>query len=320
MPTNNELIHKADLALADLATAGRLNDEQTDRFIRKLMDSPTILGAVRTVTMNAPQRKINKIGFGTRMLRPGVAGTALVANGSGTPGITDRYKPSLEQVVVDTDEVIAEIRLPYDVVEDNIESAATAGPAGASPGGLHQTIVDMMAERAAVDLEELGLKGDSGSGDAYLAMTEGWLKRSNVNVVNAAGAAISKDVLKAGVKAMPDKYLRDRANMLQVISVDNETELRDTYANRQTALGDAMLQGTTPLYMHGSRIAGASMMPGTDGLFTNPLNLIFGIWRRIQIEYDKDITTRQFIIVLTARVGFQIEETEATVRYQNIAV
>lgn len=308
--TNEEIIRKADLALADLATAGRLNDEQTNRFVRKLMDTPTILNAVRTVTMNAPQRKINKIGFGTRMLRPGVASTALIQ--------ADRYKPTLEQVVVSTTEVIAEINLPYDVIEDNVESAATGGALQAGPGGMHQTIVDMMAERAAVDLEELGLKGDTGSGDAYLALMNGWLKRATTNVVNAGGATMSKDVLKSGVKAMPDKYLRDRANMLQIVSVDNETELRDTYANRQTSLGDAMLQGTTPMYMHGSRVMGGAAMPAADALYTNPLNLIFGIWRNIQIEYDKDIRTRTFIIVLTARVGFQIEEIDAVVRYNNI--
>lgn len=311
---NQEIIQKADLALSDLATAGRLNDEQADRFIRKLMNTPTILQACRTVTMNAPQRKINKIGFGTRMLRSAAAdapsGSALSSG--------NRYKPTLEQVLVSTDEVIAEIDLPYDVIEDNIEHANTDVPLQSSPGGLHQTIVDMMAERAALDLEELGLLGDTLSGDTYLAMTDGWLKLADVNIVNAGGATISKDVLKSGVKAMPDKYLRNRAQMKQWVSIDNETELRDTYANRQTPLGDTMLQGTTPLYMHGSQIMGASSMPSTDALFSDPLNLIFGIWRNIQVEYDKDIRARSFIIVLTARVGFTIEEAEATVRYTNI--
>lgn len=310
--TNQELIRKADLALADLATAGRLNDEQTNRFIRKLMDTPTILNSCRVVTMNSPSRKINKIGFGTRMLRKATASTALSSG--------DRYKPQLGQVQVDTDEVIAEINIPYDVIEDNIEGGNVGGAMQAGAGGLHQTIVDMMAERAALDLEELGLLGDTAVvGDDYLALTDGWLKRANVNVVNAGSASLSKDVLKAAVKAMPDKYLRNRAALKHFVSVDNETELRDTYANRGTPLGDAMLQGTTPLYMHGSQIMGASSMPGTDDLFTDPLNLIFGIWRNIQIEYDKDIRARTFIIVLTARVGFQIEEAEATVRTQAIA-
>lgn len=308
---NTELIRKADLALSDLATAGRLNDEQTDRFIRKLMDSPTILNASRTVAMNAPSREINKIGFGTRMLRKGVASTALSSG--------DRYKPDLSKILLETTEVIAEINLPYAVIEDNVESSKnTAGGLQAGPGGMHQTIVDMMADRAALDLEELGLSGDSGSGDPYLAMVDGWLKRANVNVVNAGAATISKDILKAGVKAMPDKYLRNRAAMRQYFSVDNETELRDTYSTRQTPLGDSSLQGTAPLYMHGSQVSAVPLMPAADGLFTDPLNLIFGIWRNIQVEYDKDIRARTFIIVLTARVGYQIEETEAIVRYQNI--
>ena len=308
---NKELIQKADLALGDLASAGKLNDEQADRFIRKLMDTPTILQACRTVSMNAPQRKINKLGFGTRMLRPAVASTALSQS--------DRYKADLSQILLNTAEVIAEINLPYDVLEDNIESSKnTDSPLQTGPGGLHQTLVDMMAERAAVDLEELGLLGDTGSGDPYLALQNGWLKLATSNIVNAGGATISKDVLKSGVKAMPDKYLRNRAQMMQFMSVDNETELRDTYANRQTALGDAMLQGNTDLYMHGSKVRGASRMPSTDMLFTDPLNLIFGIWRNIQIEYDKDIRARTFVIVLTARVGFQIEESEAVVRYNNI--
>lgn len=309
---NKELVKKADLALSDLATAGRLSDEQTDRFVRRLMDSPTMLRSARVVTMNAPTRKINKIGFGSRILRKAVSATALDA--------ADRVKPDLGQVTINTDEVIAEVRIPYDVIEDNIERGNVSGAMQQGAGGMHQTIVDLIAERAALDLEELGLRGDTtvAGTDAYLGMTDGWLKRVTSNVVNASGASISKDVLKAGVKAMPDKYLRNRAALRQCLSVDNETELRDLYSNRATALGDAMLQNAAPLYMHGSQVMGVPMMPGTTGLFTDPQNLIFGIWRNIQIEYDKDITSRVFIIVLTARVGFQIEEEDAAVKYTGI--
>lgn len=307
---SNERILKADIALSDLATAGKLNDEQADRFIRKLIDSPTLLQSCRTVTMNAPQRKINKIGFGSRILRPATSGVALTQS--------QRSKPDLAQILLNTDEVIAEVRIPYDVIEDNIERGNVAVGMEQGAGGIHQTIVDLIGERAALDLEELGIRGDTSSGDSYLALGDGWLKLANQNVVNAGAATISKSVLKAGVKAMPDKYLRNRAAMAHFVSIDNETELRDTYSNRQTALGDQMLQGTTPLYMHGSQVRGVPLMPATDGLYTDPLNLIFGIWRNIQIEYDKDITTRTFIIVLTCRVGFQIEETEALVRYNNI--
>ena len=38
----------------------------------------------------------------------------------------------------------------------------------------------------------------------------------------------------------------------------------------------------------------------------------------ITIEYDKDIRARNFIIVLTARVAYEIEEADAVVKYTNI--
>ena len=44
------------------------------------------------------------------------------------------------------------------------------------------------------------------------------------------------------------------------------------------------------------------------------------IERNIQIEYDKDITSRVFIIVLTARVALEIEEVNAVTKYTGITV
>jgi hypothetical protein len=303
---NSQIIKKADLALADLATAGRLNPEQTDRFIRTVMDAPTIINTCRTVAMGGPEMKINKIGFGSRILRPGVSATALIQS--------QRSKPDLGFVKLTTDEVIAEIRIPYDVIEDNIERGRVGGSLQEGAGGMHQTIVDMIAERAAVDLEELAILGDTASGDAYLALSNGFLKLATAHVVAAGGIALSKPVLKNVVKSMPAKYLRNRATMKHFVSVNNETELADQYANRATALGDSALQQKPNLYIYGSKVEPVALMPSEQSLYADPLNLIFGIQRNIQIEYDKDITQRVFIIVLTARVAFEIEEIDAIVK------
>lgn len=307
--TNQEIIRKADLALSDLATAGKLNPQQTDRFLRTLIDQPTLLSSVRTVAMKGSQMKINKIGFGSRILRPAVSGVAL--------SVGERTKPDLGMVELNSKEVIAEIRIPYDVLEDNIEGGnISAGPTS-SPGGMHQTLIDLIAARAALDLEELGLLGDTTSGDPYLAMNNGFLKLATANIVTAT-TAISKDVVKAAVKAMPSKYLRNRNALKHFIGVNNETDLRDIYANRATALGDANLTGMTALQMFGSALLPTALMPQANSLFTDPNNLIFGIQRNIEIEYDKDITTRTFIVVLTARIAFQIEELNAIVKTQGV--
>ena len=308
--TNAEVIQKADIALSDLATAGKLNPEQTDRFIRTVLDQPTLLNQVRTVAMKGPQMKINKIGFGSRILRPAVSATALDPS--------DRAKPDLGQVQLDTKEVIAEVNIPYDVIEDNIEGGNVSGSLQQGAGGLHQTIVDLIAERAALDLEELAISGDVANGDdAYLALQNGYLKLATANAVNVGGV-FDKAAVKAALGTMPTRYLRNRSALQHFVSVDNETEIRDQYASRATALGDQQLQGMLPVYIYGSRVTPTALMPGSNGLFTDPMNLIFGIQRNIMIEYTKDIRARVFIIVLTARVDFQIEEVNAVVKYTNI--
>jgi hypothetical protein len=333
MSSNSEIIRKADFALADLASGGLLNDEQSNAFIRKLLVQPTILASARTVVMNSPTRQINKIGFGKRILRAATSGTALTdpaVDGVFDPAATTgeaaaRAKPVTSQILLTTKEVIAEVRLPYDVIEDNIErgNINTAGANSVAPpvlGGLKDTIVTMMAERAALDLEELAILGDTdkGSADPYLDLVDGYLLQATSNVVNVSGA-ISRTMFKNGLKAMPDQYLRNRAAMRHYVSHDNETEYRNTLAQRETAGGDSVISGYAPVYAFGVPVEPVSLMPAAQGLFTYPQNLIFGIQRQVSIEVDKSITERMFIIVLTARVDFKIEEEEAVVKYINIA-
>lgn len=304
-------VEKADIALGDLATAGLLNPEQSDKFVRTAMESTPLMQRVRTVTMANPEKHIDKIGFGSRVLRPGPGSGNYLADG-------DRVKPDLGQVIITTKEVMAEVHIPYDVFEDNIEGGNVAVPLQTSAGGMQDTIVTLLGQRAGLDLEEWGIKGDTSSGDPYLALQDGWLKLCNQNIVNNASAGFSKDTVKAGVRAMPPKYLANRASMLHFVSVNNETELRDQHGTRQTPMGDANIQGNLPLYVFGSQVTGVPNMAENAGLYVQPNNLIIGIHRQIMIEYDKDIRARMFIVVLTTRVGFAVEEANAAVQYKNI--
>lgn len=322
MTTNSSLLRKADIAIADLqANGGELSPEQGASFIRKLIKQPTLIRQCRVVEMQASKRKINKIGFGKRILRKATSGVALTA--------AQRSKPTTEQIELDTKEQIAEVRLPYDVLEDNIERATSANneASNSGPGGLRQTIIDLIAERAALDMEELALLADVAytnpadqDDQDYLSQLDGWLKRGaeDGNVADAGNATISKAVFKKGLKTMPSQYQRNKAALNHFVSVNNETEYRDTLADRGTALGDQMTQGNSPTFAYGSPVQGVALMPEDKGLYTDPLNLIFGIQRQVSMEFDKDITARVYIIVLTTRIDFQIEEAEALVAYENI--
>lgn len=321
MSSNQSLLRKADLAITDLQNdGGELQPEEGATFIRKLIKQPTLLQQVRIVEMNAPKRKINKIGFGSRILRKATPSVALTQS--------QRSKPTTEQLELDTKEQIAEVRLPYNVLEDNIERAEAANneASNTGPGGLRQTLIELIAERVALDLEELAIHADTAytSGDAddqdYISQLDGYLKLGSTDGhgVDAAGASVSKELFKKGMKSMPDQYLRDRAQMKHFVSVDNEIEYRDTLANRGTGMGDTYTTGSADAYAYGSKVEAVSLMPGAQGLYTHPKNLIFGIQRQVSMEFDKDITSRVYIIVVTCRVDFIVEESDALVFYDNI--
>lgn len=306
--SNIDIIQKADMTIADLASnGGLLSPEQTNKFLVKLINQPTILTAARVVTMNSPTSKINKIGFGGRILRKATSAVALPEN--------ERAKPITSQIELNSKEIMAEVRLPYDVLEDNIERGnINAAQANGNAGGLMDTVLGMIAEQAALDLEEWALLGDTASSDTYLKMNDGWLKRAaGGHTGSFENGKMSKDAIKTSILALPPQYLRNKSLMRNFISHANETELRDTYATRQTALGDANLQNSNDITVFGTRVTPAALMPENKLLFTNPLNLLFGIQRKITVEYAKDIRTREFIIVLTLRCDAQIEETDASV-------
>lgn len=301
--SQKELIEKADIALADLnSNGGLLSPEQNDRFIRSIIDQPTILREARTVTMNSPQRKINKIGFGSRILRP-----ASQTSGSRALAAADRSKPDLGQVELNTEEVIAEIRLPYEVLEDNIER-----------GDMTNTILDLIAERAALDIEELILLGDTVSADPYLALMDGILKRVSANTVNGTDVGITSDLFSNGIKALPTRYRRNKSLLRFLFAQDVEQDYRNALTQRGTSLGDAILTGSQALPVFGVPLRGAALMPYTNGLLTNPKNMIVGFQRNVRIETDKDISAREWIIVLTARLANQVEEDQAVVKFTNV--
>jgi len=298
-----ELSRKADLALSDLASGGLLSAEQSNTFFRNLIDQPTILQDARTIQMSRPSLEINKIGFGSRILKP-----ASQTAGSRSLSLSDRSKPDTGKLELNTKEVIAEVRLPYETLEDNIER-----------GSMENTLIQLIAERAALDLEELIVQGDTASDDTYLGLMEGMLELTTTNTVDAANAGIAPSVFSNAIKALPTRYRRNKRAMRFYTSHDVEQDYRLAVSSRQGGnLGDATLAGDAPLSVFGVPLRGIAMMPDTNMIFVNPANVIFGIQRNVRIETDRDISSREVIIVLTSRVATQFEEENAVVKVTNI--
>lgn len=314
MTTKNKNLMRADIAIDQLDTnGGLLMPEQANAFIDLILDQPTILPTVRVVRMNAPEVKINRIGFGERILRAARQTGSANDDGSNDRYVrkADRAAPTTSQIVLRDDEVIAEVRIPYEVLEDNIEGQS-----------LEEHIMRLIAQRAALDLEEKALWGDTASADAYLALQDGWLKRATAHVVDNASVGISPDVAANALLALPQKYLRNLPQMRAWVSVANTIKYRQRVAQRQTGYGDSALQNALPIQAHGLTIEGAPMLAadnvGASGLVTFPQNLLWGIRRDISVETDRDIRSREYIIVLTMRVATQIDDKDAVVKLVNI--
>lgn len=313
--TEQEIAQRADMALADLTAGGAVLDvEHQNTFFRKVIDAPTIFRDVRSVQMSAPEMKVPKIGFGSRVLR--------VAPGAGSGGFTDatagggnsrflatadRTRPDFSNVTMQTTEYMAEIHLHDELIEDNIER-----------GDLVDTIMALLAERVATDLEELLISGDTASGDSYLATQDGVLKLASSNVVDAASAPVSASLFNNMKKAMPTRYRRNLPAMRYYVSMDRESDYRLAVSSRGTDLGDAILTGTQALPVFGVPMKGVALMPAGNALLVNPNNILFGIQRNIRIERERVARARTWVIVMTMRVAIQIEEEPAVVKLTNL--
>ncbi|MED2944212.1 phage major capsid protein [Bacillus swezeyi] len=303
---NQEIINKAEMTLASLKSGGLMNPTQADTFIRLVQDTPTILNDARVIQMDHDAQKFEKIGFGQRILRAGEEGKALSTE--------DKAVPSTSTISLNAKEVIAEVNITYDTLENNIEK-----------DGLQNTIMQMLAERAAVDIEELIVNGDTKSDDPFLAQINGIRKQASSHIVDAAGEELTRQIFKRGYKAVPPKYLRVPQEFRFYTSPGIEVEWKDKVADRQTNLGDAAVQGGLSSAF-GVPIKGiANMQPYSTGededaidvsdvILTHPKNIVLGFSRNIRIEVDKDIRRRKFIIVLTAKLDSIFEEEDAVAK------
>ena len=311
------LSQKADIALTDLSTnGGLLQPEQNDVFYRKLLDEPTLLRVVRSVQMNAPQADINKVGIGTRVFH-GAKNSGNGATGAADDGTNDRYllaskrsSVTTSKISMNTEEVIAEVRIPYEVLEDNIER-----------GNFQDTILALVAQRGALDFETLLISGDktiSSATDDLLCLQNGILKKFTSNIVDAAGETMSLALWNRVKKALPTAYRRNLAGMRFFTSMDKESDWRVTMAGRPGALGDSIAVGGQAVAALGVPLAPAALMPDENIVFTDPKNIIWGLQRNVRIETDKDIRSREVIFVITARVAIQVEEELAGAKLINL--
>lgn len=309
MITNKSIMAKADMEVSDLiADGGYLQDEQAEQFILKIIKEAVVLKMIKVMGMKSHTKLIDKVGINGFVLKPGTSGAALAAG--------DRVKPTTEQHSLETKLMKGEIRLNDEVLEDNIEG-----------GQFKQTVMKMMAEHVALDMDNIAVNGDtSGTTGTVLDLIDGMLVSATSHIVNGGGTTIDKGMLKNAIKAMPSQYNRNRRAQRFLTSEDAETDYRDYLADRATVLGDKFIEGDDAVKYGGRAILPIPVFPDNLGVGTNttnillmdPKNACWGVWRKVRVETDRDITTGEWIMVTTLRAGFTYIEEDAVVKVTNV--
>lgn len=292
----------------DLASAGKLSDEQSNKFLELIHNEAVITPETRKVKMNAPKLLIEKLGFSSRIL---VGANSTYA----APSSTDVKVPGVEKVTLSTNEYAVFVDLAVDTLEDNIER-----------GGLEDSIIGRVTKRLALDLEELFLLGDTTLNDgSVLDVDDGWFKKTTTNVVDNNAATFSEDAIFGEMlDALPTKYLRNPSEWRFYISRGIERAVRRERAARATAGGDVWLTSNAPLTYMGIPIVGVPIIKETsetlgNGLLCHPENLVTGWVRDISFHNFYNGRRRVWEMTWTLRVDMEFEYEDAVVKVIELA-
>jgi len=291
------VVNKTDITSGTtLASNGKLNAEQFDFMMKQTLDQAGILKDVSKQIMDSPTAELSDFTVADRVLTSPGEVTGITATGITT---TKRTLTSVELTL--------SCHPSYQFMEDNVSQGK----------GLDQ-IVEASSVGYWNNIADLGCNG-TGTSSGFLSLNAGWpqlvIDESDSDLIYDVPAG-TKDfdgtILPNLVAQHNSKYVLMPNKKIYMSRADWLLCLADI-AGRQTAYGDAVFQGRAPLIFGDYEIIWRPYWPSDYYMVCDPSNLVLGVQRDMSIEQDKDIEKRYHIIVITARVDFQIINPEAVV-------
>ncbi|MDR1021030.1 MAG: hypothetical protein LBL73_09755 [Synergistaceae bacterium] len=252
---------------------GRLNPEQSKKFISYMTDNTAFLKDIRMEQMNAPEKLLDFLLIGSRLIRRAAEGLAPTELAE----VETRQK-ELRSV---------KVRLAADITtefgEDNIEGAAAK-----------DNIARQLATQFGNDLADLALNGDAAATGitdaAFLSIGDGFIKQAkaseDTHKVDIAGVTDYKEVFKAMLDSMPNKFKRNKADLRFYVSTQVADDYIDQLTLRHTQLGDSILVNGTLVKYKGVTIFPIEYIPDDVMFLTQRLNFATGVQREMKV-YSK---------------------------------
>ena len=309
---------------------GLLNPEQSARFLDYMFDATVIGKVARTVRMKADTTEIDRMSVGEKLVK-------LASEGENT-GVNQGV--TFSKISLTTKKLRMDWELSTESLEDNIEGA-----------DLEDHIARLMATQAGNDIEDVLLNGDTLlTTDGLYKSFDGVVKKAKANgrVVDAAGAAVSREVFNKALKAMPRKYKQRRgdlrflagSNLIQDFLYANSIGTNQTIP--QDIASSVIRGGVAPLggpagyvapFAFGIPIVEVPLLNETQtGTYATPtgshgdIHLTFP--NNVVIGIKRDVTVYRFFqprkdtieYTMYTRVGVQIEQADAWVVVKNVKV
>ena len=309
---------------------GLLNPEQSARFLDYMFDATVIGKVARTVRMKSDTAEIDRMSVGEKLMKLATEADNTAVNS----GVT------FSKISLTTKKLRMDWELSTESLEDNIEGA-----------DLEDHIARLMATQAGNDIEDVILNGDTSlSSDALYKSFDGVVKKAKASgrVVDAAGAAVSREVFNKALKAMPRKYKQRRgdlrflagSNLIQDFLYANSIGTNQTIP--QDIASSVIRGGVAPLggpagyvapFAFGIPIVEVPLLSETQtGTYASPsgshgdIHLTFP--NNVVIGIKRDVTVYRFFqprkdtieYTMYTRVGVQIEQADAWVVVKNVKV
>lgn len=287
--SNRALLAKDAITTADLATGGKLNPQQADKFIDYMVDQSAFLKDIRTERMDGPAKDLDFIGVASRIVRKGIEAT----EPTDTAGIQTSRKR------LETVEVILPADISFSFLEDNIERE-----------GVEDHIARMLAMQFANDLTDLAWNGDTEDTSehaAFLTIDDGFIKlakeSTDTHKFDTGGSTDFKSEVFPGMLSMlPNKWKANKSELRFYVSPTVAEAYIEELTVRQTAWADELLQtGKLPLYK-GVTIFPVDFIPDDVLVLTLRKNLAVGIQRQFTNERERKPRKRIIEYTMTARV------------------
>lgn len=298
---NQRLIKAAVTSTTNLRAGGAgglLNPEQANSFIDYMVDNSTILKRCTVYRITGDSRQLDNISVTSRVFRKGTENV--------DPGFTVGVGTGRRTVT--TEEVVLPFDITFNFLEDNIER-----------DGAEDHVARLMAMAFSNDVEDLGINGDTTSGDPFVNIKHGWLKIISTDaavhkVAHASSTDYKGTVFPAILAGLPEKWKRSTGGLAYFVSPAVEESYRLSIANRATGLGDDVLETGRAVSFAGIPVVATPLLAGSNThLLTRPENMVFAIKRAIRVGRFVNERTRRIEYTMSARVGYEWINPDAAV-------